>query len=52
MLTKHNTVSALMFFQSKKFDNKVKAVKDSEETNSSVIEEYKVMSYIYIVIYY
>ena len=43
MLKKHHgTVSQLVFFQSKKFDDKVKAVKDSEEAKSSVIEEYQV----------
>lgn len=49
MLKKHQfTVSQLIFFQSQKFDAKVKAVKDSEETKSNVIEEYQVIRYIAI----
>ena len=43
MLTKrYGMVSHLMFFQSSKFDDKVKAVKDSNENSSCVIEKYQV----------
>ena len=49
MLKKHHyTVSQLIFFQSQKFDDKVKAVKGSEEAKSNVIDEYQVISYIAI----
>ena len=40
----YGVVSHLMFFQSAKFDNKLNAVKDSEEKNSNVIEVYQVFS--------
>ena len=43
MLTKHyGMVSHLILFQSNKFDDKVKAVKDSNENSSDVIEKYQV----------
>ena len=38
----YGLASHLMSFQSTKFDKKVNAVKDSEEKNSNVIEEYQV----------
>ena len=45
MLTKgYGIVSHLMLFQSNKFDNKVKAVKDSNENSSDVIEKYQVVT--------
>ena len=42
ILNKHDKVSPLLFFQST-FDDKVKAVKDSEENNSNKIEGYQVI---------
>ena len=43
VVTKHcGWVSQLKFFQNTKFDNKVKAVKNSNENNSDVIEKYQV----------
>jgi len=37
-------LSQLPFLPSAKFDNKIKAVKDSNEVNTNVIEEYQVIS--------
>ena len=39
----YGIASHLTFFESTKFDNKVKAVKESNENNSNVIENYQVL---------
>ena len=43
LLKKHDGISPLRLLQAT-FDDKVKAVKDSKENNSSVIEDYQVTS--------
>jgi len=40
----HGIASQLTFFGSTKFDDKVKAVKESNENNSNVIENYQVQT--------
>ena len=46
MVAKHYGEASKLFFQNVRFDNKVQAIKDSNENNSTVIEKHQVQNYI------